>query len=89
MRFVLSPALSKQDGETGKRGGTEILAGGSVVGGIVVGVKGETTVDQDMQTVCPPGHDRGNRRGRHDELCYRSSAPKASAAQGGSVYDRD
>lgn len=33
MRFMLSPALSKQDGETGKGGGTEILAGGSVVGG--------------------------------------------------------
>lgn len=30
----------------------------------------------------------GNRRGRHDELGYRSSDPKASAAQGRSVYDR-
>lgn len=73
----------------GKRGGTENFGRRERGGGIVVGVKGETTVDQDMQTVCPPGHDLGNRRGRHDELCYRSSAPKASAAQGGSVYDRD
>lgn len=56
-------------------------------GGIAVGVRGETTVDRDMHTVCPPGHD-GGARGRHDELGYCSSAPKASAARGGGVYDR-
>lgn len=35
-------------------------------------VEREKTVDRDTHTVCPPGHDGGNERGRHDELGYGS-----------------
>lgn len=55
--------------------------------------EGETTVDRDMHAVSSPGHDgrkkKKKKKGRHDELGYHSSAPKASAARGGSVYIYD
>lgn len=76
----MSPALSKQDGETGGKG--EVL--NILAGGIVVGVRGEQQWTKICtQSVLPDVIEGGNRRGRHDELGYRSSAPKASAAQGG------
>ncbi len=55
--------------------------------GVLVGVRGKRMWTK-ICTVFPPSHDGGNRRGRHDELGYRSSAPKASAAEGGSVHDK-
>lgn len=42
-------------------------------------------VEDNMQTVSSPGH--GGNKGRHDELRQSSNAPKAQAAQGGSVCD--
>lgn len=81
------PDIRKQDGETGRGEELNILAKGSLEeGGVAVGLRGEMTMVRDMRTVSPPGHG-GNERGRHDELCYCSSAPKASATLGGSVYD--
>lgn len=35
------------------------------------------------------GKRKKKKKGRHDELGYHSSAPKASAARGGSVYIYD
>lgn len=42
-------------------------------------------VEDKMKTVSSPRHE-GN-KGRHDELRQSSNAPKAQAAQGGSVCD--
>lgn len=82
VRFVMLTDIRKQDGTEGRGGGTErfwLKGGWKEEGGGVcvarVASRGEMTVVRDMHTVSPPGHG-GNKRGRHDELCWRSDVPK-------------